>query len=84
MAKNKESSSSGRFGPRYGVKVRDSTDEIEKALKEDHECPRCHHKKVKRESTGIWYCEKCDLKFAGGAYRPRLGRKIKSMIEEEE
>lgn len=84
MAKKKKVSSTGRFGSRYGVKVRDSMKEIEEAKREEYECPRCNHEQVERESTGIWACGRCGLKFAGGAYKPQLGKKIKRVIEEEE
>ncbi len=84
MAKKKKVGSTGRFGSRYGVKVKESLKEIEKAKKEDYECPKCHHEQVERESSGIWTCGRCGLTFAGGAYEPRLGKKIKRIVEEEE
>ncbi|MFW6041014.1 MAG: 50S ribosomal protein L37ae [Thermoplasmatota archaeon] len=84
MVKKKKVGSTGRFGPRYGVKVRRSIKDLEKEQKDWYECPRCHHEKVKRESSGIWNCKKCGLKFAGGAYKPHLGRRIKRLEEEEE
>jgi len=83
MAKKKKVGSTGRFSSRYGVKIRRSIKEIEKNQKKYYDCPRCHHKKVKRESSGIWNCKKCDLTFAGGAYKPHLGRRIKRIEEEE-
>lgn len=85
MAKKKKNvGSTGRFGPRYGVKVRESLQDIEEAKRSKYECPRCHHEQVERESTGIWTCNHCELTFAGGAYKPRLGKKIQRMVEEEE
>lgn len=82
MAKKKKVGSTGRFGARYGVKIRRSIKEVEDSVRQQYECPRCHHEKVKRLSSGIWNCDKCGLKFAGGAYRPNLGREIR--MEEEE
>ncbi len=84
MAKKKKVGSSGRFGPRYGVKVRDNVKELEKRMKEEYECPRCNHERVERESTGIWECKKCGLTFAGGAYTPQLGKRAHRITEEEE
>ena len=71
MAKRtKKVKSSGRFGSRYGVKIRAAVREIEKVQKEKHVCSHCGHKKVKRVGTGIWQCKKCGVKFAGAAYVP--------------
>jgi len=62
--------SAGRFGPRYGKKVRKLVSEIEKLQKKRHVCPKCKMPYVKRISTGIYYCKKCKTKFAGKAYHP--------------
>ena len=62
--------SAGRFGPRYGKKVRKLVSEIEKSQKKRHVCPKCKMPYVKRISTGIYYCKKCKTKFAGKAYYP--------------
>jgi hypothetical protein len=40
-------------------------------MKAPHECPQCHITTVKRLSVGIWLCDTCGFKFAGGAYSPR-------------
>ena len=68
MTKNK--SSAGRFGARYGMKLRNKVNEIEKRQKALHPCPYCKVKKVKRVTAGIWQCGKCDAKFTGKAYSP--------------
>ncbi len=71
MAKRtKKAKSVGRFGARYGVKIRRRIREIEVRQKADHPCPSCAAVRVTRISTGIWQCRKCDHKFAGGAYYP--------------
>jgi large subunit ribosomal protein L37Ae len=71
MSKSTEKAgSSGRFGARYGVVVRNRVRDIEKVKISAHECPTCHRNSVSRVSSGIWYCTKCDTKFAAGAYSP--------------
>ncbi len=84
MAKKKKVGSTGRFGPRYGVKVKGTIRDIEESKKKEHECPRCNHDQVRRESSGIWNCGRCGLTFAGGAYNPLLGKKIQRIVAEEE
>ena len=39
-------------------------------LRAAHECPQCHIAAVKRLSVGVWLCNRCGFKFAGGAYAP--------------
>ena len=73
----------GRYGPRYGVKIRRQIEDIEKKQKKRHPCPKCGHKAVKRVSAGIWQCRHCDHKFAGGAYTPVQPRKA-VLLEKEE
>jgi len=52
------------------VVVRNRVRDIEKVKLSAHECPTCHRNSVSRVSSGIWYCSKCDTKFAAGAYSP--------------
>lgn len=66
---------SGRFGVRYGVVVRNRIKTIESNQKKDHECPVCHHTSVKRVSSGIWTCKRCSTKYAAGAYSPEFKTK---------
>lgn len=82
MAKRTEKAgSSGRFGARYGVIVRNRVKNIEAQQKAKHECPVCHHNSVKRESSGIWYCRHCDTKFAAGAYSPKTKKELSQVSE---
>jgi large subunit ribosomal protein L37Ae len=74
----KKVGSSGRWGPRYGVKSRMQVAAIEKKQRELHVCPRCGQKRVKRLGTGIWECRRCELIFAGGAYMPKAAKVIKA------
>ncbi len=66
----------GRFGPRYGVRVRKRIRDISRIRTGTYECPNCHHKSVKRLSSGIWQCRHCHTKFAASAYNPKTMRLV--------
>ena len=62
--------SSKRFGSRYGNRIRKNVDEAEDRTEE--ECPECEGD-VERNAAGIWKCQDCGKKFAGGAYKADTG-----------
>lgn len=64
----KKAGSAGRFGARYGGRIRHRVAEIEKKSRAKYECPRCHKRLVKRVFVGVWKCKKCGHKFTGKAY----------------
>jgi len=70
MSGSKKVGSAGRFGVRYGRKLRKKINDVEKKQKIKHECLKCHKKVVKRLAVGIWQCGNCSNKFAGKAYYP--------------
>ena len=70
MARTKKVGSTGRFGPRYGAKLRRRVLDIEKRRHEPNRCPACATRALKRKAAGLWTCNKCGLLFAGGAYVP--------------
>lgn len=70
--KTKVVGSAGRFGPRYGLRIRSKITKVEKEQKAPQECPYCLRKVVKRLAPGIWQCKKCDSKFAGSAYKVKI------------
>lgn len=70
MSGSKKVGSAGRFGSRYGRKIRLLISNIEKKSRGTYECPHCLKRTLKRESAGIWVCRSCNKKFAGGAYSP--------------
>jgi large subunit ribosomal protein L37Ae len=76
--------SAGRFGTRYGVRARKLIRDIEKVKKAQYECPNCHHKNVKRVSSGVWVCRHCDTKFAAGSYSPTIKRIVTEEKAEKE
>lgn len=69
--KGRKTKSAGRFGARYGRKIRKLVAEIEEQTRALHKCPKCERKAVKRIGTGIWRCAKCGYTFSGGTYIPR-------------
>ncbi|AKG92052.1 ribosomal protein L37a [Geoglobus ahangari] len=70
MPRTKKVKMAGRFGPRYGIRVRRSIVEIESQQRKKYVCKKCGKKAVKRVGTAIWECRSCGYKFAGGAYIP--------------
>jgi large subunit ribosomal protein L37Ae len=70
MARTKKVGSTGRYGSRYGAKLRRRVLDIDNRRKEPTRCPACATKALKRIAVGLWECSKCNLLFAGGAYVP--------------
>ena len=68
--KGKKTRSAGRFGVRYGRKIRQAVADIEERTHAAHTCPKCEQPAVKRTGTGIWTCRKCGYTFTGGTYVP--------------
>ncbi|MDP7282520.1 MAG: 50S ribosomal protein L37ae [Candidatus Undinarchaeales archaeon] len=66
----KKVGSTGRYGAKYGRKIKIRVRDIEAIAKAKHPCPKCQMISVKRVATGVWACSKCGAKFAGGAYAP--------------
>ncbi len=67
MPKTKKIKSAGRFGARYGRRVKTKIAEIESKQRKKQECPFCKGT-AKRLSKGIWNCKKCNKKFTGHTY----------------
>ena len=61
-------SSTSRFGARYGRKTKTKFGKIEALQHKKYKCPYCSKISVKRVVMGIWHCNKCEAKFASGAY----------------
>lgn len=88
MGKNQ--GSAGRFGSRYGKRIRKRVSELEKSHNEKYECPGCGSLSLVRETKGVWKCKKCGKKVSGGAWKPKTGgeklvkRALRRASEEEE
>lgn len=67
MVKTKLVKAAGRFGARYGQRVKRKIANIESKQRQKQKCPFCG-KTVKRLSKGIWKCKRCQKKFAAHAY----------------
>ncbi len=68
MAKTKKVGKAGRFGVRYGLKIRKRFLSVE--AKKTKICPYCFKRQLKRVASGIFECKACGRKFAGKAYYP--------------
>ncbi len=66
--KSKKLKPTGKFGARYGKRIKDKFVKIESKQRRKQICPFCKKPGVKRISKGIWECSKCSKKFASGAY----------------
>ncbi len=65
--RTKKVKSAGRFGARYGRRVKTKIADIESRQRKKQDCLFCNGA-AKRLSTGIWQCNKCKKKFASHAY----------------
>ena len=70
MVKTKKARASGKFGARYGSRVREKFSDVEEKQRKKQICPYCKKKKLKRISKGIWQCrnKNCGKKFASDTY----------------
>ena len=66
--KTKKVGSTGRFGVRYGKRIREAVLLVEKKQRQKQLCPFCKRPCAKRLVKGIWNCKKCGKKFTGGAF----------------
>jgi len=67
-SKSKKTKSAGRFGARYGKRVRIKLVSVEEKQRKKQKCPFCNKFGAKRLSKGIWHCKKCGKKFASDTY----------------
>jgi len=67
-SKSKKTRASGRFGARYGKRVRDKFADVESKQRVKQKCPFCSKLGVKRKAKGIWNCARCGKTFASNTY----------------
>lgn len=58
----------GKFGTRYGAKLRKQVKAIEILQKTKYVCPFCGKNSIRRQAVGIWRCKACRRCIAGGAW----------------
>jgi len=58
----------GKYGTRYGAKLRKQVKAIEILQRTKYVCPFCGKNSVKRFAVGIWRCRACRRNIAGGAW----------------
>jgi len=58
----------GKYGTRYGAKLRKQVKSIEILQRTKYVCPFCGKTSVKRAAVGIWNCKACRRNMAGGAW----------------
>lgn len=85
MTHTKKVGSTGRFGARYGLRLRKKILEIEQFQRQKQKCPFCLKFTAKRLASGIWLCRHCKTKFAGRAYVPGvlLGKSLLEIPKEK-
>jgi large subunit ribosomal protein L37Ae len=66
--KSKKTKSAGRFGARYGKRVRDRLVKVESKQRTKQKSPFHPTGTAKRISAGIWKCSKTGKVFADNAY----------------
>jgi large subunit ribosomal protein L37Ae len=66
--KLKKAKSAGRFGARYGKRIRDKLVQVEVKQRVKQKCPFCEKLGAKRVANGIWECSKCKKRFASNTY----------------
>jgi len=58
----------GKYGTRYGAKLRKQVKAFEILQRTKYVCPFCGKTSVRRHSVGIWNCSACRRSVAGGAW----------------
>ena len=75
MGKTKKASIAGKFGARYGSKLRKQWLDLAEKQKGFVKCPRCETKlRNMRDHVGVWHCKRCGATWTGGAWESATAR----------
>jgi large subunit ribosomal protein L37Ae len=80
--RTKKVGSSGRYGARYGVRIRKRVADVERQSKGRHECPKCKSVALGRTASGIWECRHCGAKIASSSYMPTTPAAVRREVTE--
>ncbi|OGS44877.1 MAG: 50S ribosomal protein L37ae [Euryarchaeota archaeon RBG_13_57_23] len=80
--RTKKVGTSGRLGPRYGVRIRKRIADVEAVSKGRHECPKCRVVAMQRKASGIYECKHCGAMMASSSYMPTPPAAIRREIAE--
>ena len=58
----------GKYGTRYGAKLRKQVKAIEILQRTKYICTFCGKNSIRRTAVGIWRCRACRRNIAGGAW----------------
>lgn len=58
----------GKYGTRYGAKLRKQVKAIEILQRTKYICTFCGKNSIRRSAVGIWRCRACRRNIAGGAW----------------
>lgn len=58
----------GKYGTRYGAKLRKQVKAIDILQRTKYICPFCGKNSIRRFAVGIWRCRACRRNIAGGAW----------------
>jgi large subunit ribosomal protein L37Ae len=58
----------GKYGTRYGAKLRKQVKAIEILQRTKYICTFCGKNSIRRSAVGIWKCKACRRAIAGGAW----------------
>ena len=58
----------GKYGTRYGSKLRKQVKALEILERSKNICPFCGKTTIKRQAAGIWKCRACRRSIAGGCW----------------
>lgn len=68
MGRTRKIKIAGKFGVRYGSKVKERYTSVVSRQAKKQQCPYCKKYGAKRLAKGLWTCKACDKKFTSHAY----------------